>query len=356
MIYPTDVWKFAWDCLSCAAVLYAVAEIPFTIGFLSDSPDSFAATVLDDFLVVIFGIEIILAFNSAYVEPVSGILITDRKKIAIRYCKFWLWIDLASMLPVKQIGIAYTTAFRNDLNIVQLVRLLRLSRLAFVYKLMSSRRLSSFMDHISFSPQLKNMTLLFLQIFLTGHVLCCFWFFITTSICTGRQNPSDDSLPFLIRTWAVEFGYEHKSVFDQYVGSLYWTFETLFTIGYGDIHATNQGERVFSILVMLMGSVLFGAVLAKIKDVLDSTNIQKNEVIAKMEEFNEYMYEKNFPSSLRRRAKVRLKWYTLLIDISEYLYHTISDLFETWNENKELIEYKLDLILQEMRYEYNVNS
>lgn len=294
-------------------MLYAVAEIPFTIGFLSEAPDSFAATVLDNILVVIFGIEIVLSFNSAYVDEVSGTLITDRRKIAVRYCRFWLWIDLASMLPVKQIGAAFTEAFKNDLNTVQLVRLLRLSKLAFLYKLMSSRRLSGFMDHINFSPQLKNMTLLFLQIFLTGHVLCCFWFFITTSICTGIQNPEDDTLPFLIRTWAVEFGYQNRSVFEQYVASLYYTFETLFTVGYGDIHATNQGERVFTILVMLMGSVLFGAVLAKIKDVLDSTNIQKNEVITKMEEFNEYMYEKNFPSSLRRRAKVRLSFFVVLL-------------------------------------------
>lgn len=296
-------------------MLYAVAEIPFTIGFLSDVPSSLAATVLDDILVAIFGIEIILSFNSAYVDTLSGLLITDRRKIAIRYSKFWLWLDLASMLPVKQIGTSFSDASEKDLNTFQLLRLFRLTRLAFVYKLMMSRRLSSFMDHINFSPQLKNVTLLFLQIFLTGHVLCCFWFFITTSACTGVSNPEDDSLHFLIRTWAVEFGYQNRSIYDQYVGSLYWTFSTLFTVGYGDIHATNLGERIFAILIMLLGSVLFGAVLAKIKDVLDSTNIQKNEIVAKMEEFNEYMYEKNFPSTLKFRAKVSFIFFDMNLHI-----------------------------------------
>jgi potassium channel len=306
MIYPSDRRKIAWDCLSCAAVLYAVAEIPFTIGFLSDVQETFAIILTDDILVLIFGIEIFLTFNSAIVDTSTGLLITNRKEIAIQYSKFWLWIDIAAAAPIRQLAVVfYSSASVNSLDSIKLLRLLRLSRLAYVYKLLNSQRLSSYMDYINFSPQIKNMTLLFLQIFLTGHVVACFWFFITTRSCTGLENPTDDGLPILIHTWATDFGYQTMNTYGRYIGSLYWTFETLFTIGYGDIHAVNDGERVFSILIMLLGSIIFGAVIAKIKDVLDSCSIQANETIVKIEEFSEYLEEKNFPKILRVRAKVK---------------------------------------------------
>lgn len=305
MMYPSDPRKIAWDCLSCAAVLYAVAEIPFTIGFLSDVQETFAIVLTDDILVLIFGIEIFLTFNSAIVDTSTGLLITDRREIAVQYSKFWLWIDIAAAAPIRQLAVVfYSGASANNLDSVKLLRLLRLSRLAYVYKLLNSQRLSSYMDYINFSPQIKNMTLLFLQIFLTGHVVACFWFYITTRSCTGLENPSDDGMPILIHTWATEFGFQTMSTYGRYIGSLYWTFETLFTIGYGDLHAVNDGERVFSILIMLFGSIIFGAIIAKIKDVLDSCSIQANESIVKIEEFSEYLMEKNFPKILRVRAKV----------------------------------------------------
>ena len=306
MIYPSDPRKIAWDCLSCAAVLYAVAEIPFTIGFLSDVREDFAIVITDDILVLIFGIEIFLTFNSAIVDTSTGLLITNRKEIAAQYSKFWLWIDIAAAAPIRQLAIVFYSATSvNNLDSIKLLRLLRLSRLAYVYKLLNSQRLSAYMDYINFSPQIKNMTLLFLQIFLTGHVVACFWFFITTRSCTGLENPSDDNMPILIHTWATEYGFQTMNTYGRYIGSLYWTFETLFTIGYGDIHAVNDGERVFSILIMLLGSIIFGAIIAKIKDVLDSCSIQSNETIVMIEEFSEYLEEKNFPKILRVRAKVR---------------------------------------------------
>jgi Ion transport protein len=302
IIYPTDIRKVAWDCLSCAAAIYAVAEVPFSIGFLSDVEGSLSSNVTDGLFVAIFGIDILLSFNSAYEDTATGLLVSNRLKIAKRYSKFWLWIDLAAIIPINQIVASlHPTGSKNNLNSTSLLRLCRLSRLAFLYKMLNSQRLSTYMDSINISPQIKNITLLFLQIFLTGHVVCCFWFRITTQTVIGVLNPTDDAV--LIHTWATEFGFQNIDIFSQYIASLYWTFATLFTIGYGDISATNEGERVFSIAVMLLGSILFGAIIAKIEDVLDSRNIQKNEIIVKMEEFKEYMEEEGFPSHLRFQAK-----------------------------------------------------
>lgn len=239
----------------------------------------------------------------------TGLLVIERKKIYSRYLRCWFWIDLISTLPFKQIGnvIMHYNTNQNQLSILRLTRIFRLSRLALVYKLFDRDRImNKNADAHSFnmSPQLRNITILFLQVFLSGHIVCCFWFFITTNLATGFYNHSDYSQSTLVRTWATEFGYQNLDVFDQYIGSLYWTFVTLFTIGYGDIHATNVSEDIFSILIMLAGSILFGAIIAKIKDLVDSRNIQKKEIKGKMEEFKEYMEEKNYPAYLKFQAKV----------------------------------------------------
>lgn len=305
MIYPEDKRKIYWDCISSAAVIYAVAEIPFSIGFLGDQVMPIIIVALDDILVIVFWIEIVLSFNCAYVDAKTRLVVTDRKQIAIRYCKFWFWFDLVSAAPLRQIATYYNTAgFSSNNYSFQLVRLFRLSRLVFVYKLFKSERLSTHLDSINVFPQVKNSCLLFLQIFLTAHVLACFWFFITTRKCTG-DNPMDPQ----IVTWATNFGFQNADIFSQYIASLYFTFETLFTIGYGDFYATNMGERVYVIVVMLIGSLLFGAIIAQIKDVLDSLNIQKTEAIKKLEEFSEFMEEKRYPLELRVRAKEAYSYY-----------------------------------------------
>ena len=52
--------------------------------------------------------------------------------------------------------------------------------------------------------------------------------------------------------------------FSQYVASMYWSFFTLFGVGFGDIHAVNTGERFFSVVVMMIGTIFQGAIISKV--------------------------------------------------------------------------------------------
>jgi len=40
------------------------------------------------------------------------------------------------------------------------------------------------------------------------------------------------------RTWITEFGFQNADVMTQYILSLYWTFTTLLTVGYGKCRHT----------------------------------------------------------------------------------------------------------------------
>lgn len=67
----------------------------------------------------------------------------------------------------------------------------------------------------------------------------------------------DEALVILLRRGGV--GLSGVYVWRQvYVASLYWSVLTLTTVGYGDIVPTNDGERLFTVFVMLAGAYYFG--------------------------------------------------------------------------------------------------
>jgi voltage-gated potassium channel Kch len=45
--------------------------------------------------------------------------------------------------------------------------------------------------------------------------------------------------------------FEQRSIWLGYTYSIYWSIVTLTTVGYGDLHAENTGEKVFNMFYML---------------------------------------------------------------------------------------------------------
>ena len=62
-------------------------------------------------------------FRKAYFDEDYGKEVTDPKKIAIEYFKFYFWIDLISALPLDLITDNYI------LRLLVLVKIIRLKRL-----------------------------------------------------------------------------------------------------------------------------------------------------------------------------------------------------------------------------------
>ena len=69
----------------------------------------------------------------------------------------------------------------------------------------------------------------------------------------------------------------------RYIGALYWAFATLCTVGYGDISAKTEGERVFAIISMITGGFVFSGVIAKIGSLVAKLDAAKTAHNDKMD-------------------------------------------------------------------------
>jgi CRP-like cAMP-binding protein len=75
------------------------------------------------------------------------------------------------------------------------------------------------------------------------------------------------------------------------------------TIGYGDISAVTERERVIACFVMFVGCALFAWTTGKLTSVLTKTSICESQFNRKMEELNEYMAARALPQDLIKKLK-----------------------------------------------------
>ena len=96
----------------------------------------------------------------------------------------------------------------------------------------------------------------------------------------------------------------------QYVTSFYWTIATMLAVGYGDIYAATSGERIYSIVTQLLGSIVFGTVIGTVSVLVESRDPQGRARKEKLDELKTYLVDRNIPVPLAKQAKVRVSGWT----------------------------------------------
>lgn len=65
------------------------------------------------------------------------------------------------------------------------------------------------------------------------------------------------------QTWigSLSRDFKERSVWFGYTYSVYWAMATLATVGYGDLHAANTGEMLFTVLFMVCNVFLMSYII-----------------------------------------------------------------------------------------------
>ena len=307
VIHPANLYKTWWDILIGIIVFMVVIVTPYEV-FFSIHPNS--AEILSEIIAsVFFFLDIILTFNVAIIKEDEGsdVVIYDRKFIAISYIKSWFVLDIVSSLPWGAMVSSTSSSSDKSAIAAYVFRLFKLLRLLRLFKL--TTLITEYTSTIhTINPTILQFIFLILQVCFIIHIIACIWFKLATNVY-GEINENS-----WITAYETKFGYNTDDMniqtnYDYYVASLYWVFTTMLTVGYGDILPVTNNERMYAVVIMISGGVVFGAVISQISRLLTLGSAREASMKAKIESFKEFLNDKNVDYQLQKRARDAYSYY-----------------------------------------------
>ncbi|KAJ1444165.1 hypothetical protein B484DRAFT_317141, partial [Ochromonadaceae sp. CCMP2298] len=59
----------------------------------------------------------------------------------------------------------------------------------------------------------------------------------------------------------------------QYIYSIYWAIALLTTVGYGDITPITPAERVYNVVLFILGTVVYAVVIVNLQDLVSQLDV-----------------------------------------------------------------------------------
>eukprot|EP00899_Mesostigma_viride_P012367 jgi/Mesvir1/21130/Mv08885-RA.1 len=165
-----------------------------------------------------------------------------------------------------------------------MLRLIRLHRLATLFTKVER--------DVRFNYVLIRVVKFVMCIFFVGHWAACYFFFLST-----RYVATD--------TWIGETG--DAGILELYVTSLYWSITTYTTVGYGDIHAVNELEKISSAIYMVFNMGVMAYILGNIALLVTGGDQRTAEYREQLFWLDGFFFRNNVPNDLRAELVGYLK-------------------------------------------------
>ncbi|XP_034158499.2 potassium voltage-gated channel subfamily H member 5 isoform X2 [Pangasianodon hypophthalmus] len=294
-------FKTTWDWVILILTFYTAIMVPYNVSFKTKQ-NNVTWLVLDSVVDVIFLVDIVLNFHTTFVGP-GGEVISDPKLIRMNYLKTWFVIDLLSCLPYDIIN-----AFENvDEGIsslfssLKVVRLLRLGRVA--------RKLDHYLEYGA-----AVLVLLVCVFGLVAHWLACIWYSIGDYEVIDKLSntiKTDSWLYQLALTTGSPYRYNASGSgqleggpgkHTLYITSLYFTMTSLTTIGFGNIAPTTDGEKIFSVAMMMGGSLLYATIFGNVTTIFQQMSANTNRYHEMLNNVRDFLKLYQVPKGLSERV------------------------------------------------------
>ncbi|XP_038143395.1 potassium voltage-gated channel subfamily H member 5-like [Cyprinodon tularosa] len=325
-------FKTTWDWVILILTFYTAIMVPYNVSFRTKH-NNLAWLVVDSVVDVIFLVDIVLNFHTTFVGP-AGEIISDAKLIRMNYLKTWFVIDLLSCLPYDIINAfenvdedvtppAYPASHLRDFSnfhrnftrtedsvlpglsslfsSLKVIRLLRLGRVA--------RKLDHYLEYGA-----AVLVLLVCVFGLVAHWLACIWYSIgdyevidetTNSIKTDSwlyQLALSIGKPYRYNASGTGRWEGGPSKDTLYVSSLYFTMTSLTTIGFGNIAPTTDGEKIFSVAMMMVGSLLYATIFGNVTTIFQQMYTNTNRYHEMLNNVRDFLKLYQVPKGLSERV------------------------------------------------------
>ncbi|XP_028266142.1 potassium voltage-gated channel subfamily H member 1b [Parambassis ranga] len=295
------LFKTTWDWVILILTFYTAIMVPYNVSFKTKQ-NNVTWLVVDSIVDVIFLVDIVLNFHTTFVGP-AGEVISDPKLIRMNYVKTWFVIDLLSCLPYDVIN-----AFENvDEGIsslfssLKVVRLLRLGRVA--------RKLDHYIEYGA-----AVLVLLVCVFGLAAHWLACIWYSIGDYEVIDEDTNSvrmDSWLYLLGETVGTPYRFNASglgrweggpSKDSVYITSLYFTMTSLTSIGFGNIAPNTDGEKIFAVAMMMIGSLLYATIFGNVTTIFQQMYANTNRYHEMLNSVRDFLKLYQVPKGLSERV------------------------------------------------------
>lgn len=296
ILLPEYAFKKYWNLLMIILLIYVATYVPYSICFNQPSDELTTGEIIDIIVDVLFFIDIIVNFLSAYDDPKSGQQIVDLKLIAMKYIKGWFLLDLLAVLPVQ--------LFEAIMNGGQSFKLARLARIPRLYRLIRILRMvkmfrifrkqSIFKDILNSMDMHSGLIRMLKVIIFTGflvHIMSCFWFMAATL----EENLYD--------TWVGHRGIVDRTTYYQYLNSLYWVFQTLTTVGQGDFVIGTTTEYIFCLCWMTVGVNFYSYTIGNVSSIIANMDTRSALLNSRLASLSEYSVRYKLPLQIQKKIK-----------------------------------------------------
>ncbi|XP_029985095.1 potassium voltage-gated channel subfamily H member 5-like [Sphaeramia orbicularis] len=324
-------FKTTWDWVILILTFYTAIMVPYNVSFKTKQ-NNLAWLVVDSVVDVIFLIDIVLNFHTTFVGP-AGEVISDAKLIRMNYMKTWFVIDLLSCLPYDIInafehvdddfissassgGHLRDASFHRNttrtedsvlpglsslFSSLKVIRLLRLGRVA--------RKLDHYLEYGA-----AVLVLLVCVFGLVAHWLACIWYSIgdyevidetTNTIKTDSwlyQLAINIGTPYRYNTSGTGQWEGGPNKDTLYISSLYFTMTSLTTIGFGNIAPTTDGEKIFSVAMMMVGSLLYATIFGNVTTIFQQMYTNTNRYHEMLNNVRDFLKLYQVPKGLSERV------------------------------------------------------
>uniref|UniRef100_A0A8C5NE43 Potassium voltage-gated channel, subfamily H (eag-related), member 1a n=1 Tax=Gouania willdenowi TaxID=441366 RepID=A0A8C5NE43_GOUWI len=319
------LFKTTWDWVILILTFYTAIMVPYNVSFKTKQ-NNVTWLVVDSIVDVIFLVDIVLNFHTTFVGP-AGEVISDPKLIRMNYLKTWFVIDLLSCLPYDVINAfenvdEVSAAFFNQLFLIfqllslipppisgisslfsslKVVRLLRLGRVA--------RKLDHYIEYGA-----AVLVLLVCVFGLAAHWLACIWYSIGDYEVIDEETNivrEDSWLYILAETVGTPYRFNASgsgkweggpNKDSVYITSLYFTMTSLTSIGFGNIAPTTDGEKIFAVAMMMIGSLLYATIFGNVTTIFQQMYANTNRYHEMLNSVRDFLKLYQVPKGLSERV------------------------------------------------------
>uniref|UniRef100_A0A673W6R1 Voltage-gated inwardly rectifying potassium channel KCNH2 n=1 Tax=Salmo trutta TaxID=8032 RepID=A0A673W6R1_SALTR len=311
-------FKAVWDWLILLLVIYTAILTPYSAAFLLNDHEEAAMVncgyscsplnVVDLIVDIMFIVDIVINFRTTYVNT-NDEVVSAPLRIAVHYFKGWFLIDMVAAIPFDLLIYRSGEETTTLIGLLKTARLLRLVRVA--------RKLDRYSEYGA-----AVLFLLMCTFALIAHWLACIWY----AIGSVERNGSIGWLHTLGESLGKHYNETVQgsgpSIKDKYVTALYFTFSSLTSVGFGNVSPNTNSEKIFSICVMLIGSLMYASIFGNVSAIIQRLYSGTARYHTQMLRVREFIRFHQIPNPLRQRLEEYFQhaWsYTNGIDMNAVL-------------------------------------